>query len=81
MNTQEMMLNEIVELRKQVFGRDNGYSDELAEAMHIDEEDQRQGESDESYKARQLRVKERKERLNVSKETRGSEQKTNEVKK
>lgn len=62
----ELLLSSMVTLWKAVYGRDS-LPDALAELTHYEEEPQGETETDESYKARQQRVKERKERLGTAK--------------
>jgi hypothetical protein len=61
----DILLAEVLELRRKLYGPDNAYSDALADALGIDEEAQRPGETEESYKARQARVDERRARLGL----------------
>jgi hypothetical protein len=71
MQLDELLLQEVIALRQAVFGRDNGYTDWLAEYANLDEEPRHDNETDEQYKARELRVQERRTRLNLTVENEG----------
>ncbi len=65
MELNEILLQEVIALRQAVFGRDNGYTDWLAEYANVDEEARHENETEEQYKTRLARVAARRERLGL----------------
>jgi hypothetical protein len=61
----DILFSELIALRAAVFGRDNAYTDELAELAGIDEEPQRETETDDQYADRVKRVTARRKRLDI----------------